>query len=164
MTVSLRERVLAEAFARLQTLSGQGAGSVHRLAFAKIPEAELPAVVLVDGAETRPAPQQQSDAGTPDFDMRIGVLVVVRGQQDADVAPLLTAWRALVIAALAADRTTGLPETSFGGLLQWLTIVQSEPPSATSEQEASLPQAAQLHLFSAARPEAEMNAFLQSGF
>jgi hypothetical protein len=129
----------------------------------------MPAIVLVSGGESRPAPQQQSDAGTPDFDMKIGVMVVVRadtgsGQGDDDVDGLLEEWRGKVIAALATDRATGLPEPTFGGLLQWLTITDTQPASPTSEAEAALPQAAQLHLFSAARPEAETDAFQQSGF
>lgn len=154
--------MLAEVFARLQTVTG--AGSVHRLAFAKIPEGDLPALVQVDGAEVRPTPGQQSDAGTPDFDMRFGVLILVEGQDDASVPALLTSWRAKVIDALARDRTSGEPELGFGGLLQWVTCTGADAPAPASEAEAALPRASQLLHFAAARPEAEMNPWLQAGF
>jgi hypothetical protein len=156
--------VLAEAYARLQTITG--AGSILRLAFRKTLETELPSIRLLDGAETRPTPGQDSGAqgGTPDYDMRFAVEIVVRSETDDLVGPALNGWRDEVIDALGRDRTTGLLEPSFGGLLQWATCTGCTSPEPPGQGEPTLPEAAFLVHFAAARPEAELNPFLQAGF
>jgi hypothetical protein len=121
--------VLAEAYARLQTIAG--AGSILRLAFRKTLETELPSIRLLDGAETRPTPGQDSGAegGTPPYEMRFAVEIVVRSETDDLVGTDLNRWRDEVIDALGRDRTTGLLEPSFGGLLQWAPAPAARAPS-----------------------------------
>jgi hypothetical protein len=156
--------VLVEAYARLQTIGG--AGSILRLAFRKTLETELPSIRLLDGAENRLTPSQDSGAegGAPPFEMRFAVEIVVRSATDDLVGTDLNRWRDEVELALGRDRTTGFPETTFGGLLQWATCTGCTSPEPPGQGEPTLPEAAFLVHFAAARPEAEMNPFLQSGF
>lgn len=155
--------MLAEVKARLDTLSGQGAASVRRLPYGKLGESQLPSIQLLDGDETRPPPDRNDDeVGAPYYRMHFGVMLVVEADDEVDIPPLLTTWRAKAIAALAADRTTGLQETTLGGLVLWLTCVQTDQPQPAQAPAGAI--AGQLLHFNAARPEAEMNAFLQSGF
>ena len=156
--------MLAEAYARLQTI--QGAGSVLRLAFRKTLEAELPSIRLLDGAENRLTPGQDSsgEGGTPPYDMRFAVEIVVRSDTDDQVGTDLNGWRDEVIDALGRDSATGLYEPSFGGLLQWATCTGCTSPEPPGQGEPTLPEAAFLVHFAAARPEAELNPRLQAGF
>jgi hypothetical protein len=156
--------VLAEAYARLQTIGS--AGSVLRLAFRKTLETELPSLRLLDGAEDRLTPGQDSsgEGGAPPYIMKFAVEIVVRSDTDDLVGADLNRWRDEVVFALGRDPVSGSPEPTFGRLLQWATCTGCTSPEPPGQGEPTLPEAAFLVHFAAARPEAELDPWLQAGF
>jgi hypothetical protein len=133
LTTGLRERVLVEAYARLQTIGG--AGSILRLAFRKTLETELPSIRLLDGAENRLTPGQDSGAegGAPPYEMRFAVEIVVRSDTDDLVGTDLNRWRDEVIA-----RARPRPDDG--------------PPGADLRRPAAVGDLHRLHESRAARP------------
>jgi hypothetical protein len=148
---SLRKLVQLAVLARIRDAAIPGVRTVQRMAYARLPEGGLPAVILVPGAETAPLPGEHESVNQVNVTMRMGVVIIARDEDDEDLSDTLEDLHAAVRDAVAG---VGLDPT-LGGLVDWLVYAGCEPDAPVSASEAATATASRLVHFAALRPEAD---------
>lgn len=101
MALTVRENILAAAYATLQAVSGV---SAFRNLTSLAPESEFPAVVLFDGGES---PGDVSPGGTNFLTLQLELELWVTANDENALGPALNDLLAKVSAAMFADVTHG---------------------------------------------------------
>ncbi len=101
MTLTVRERILADLFAAIDAVPAVAAFRNRRR---PVEPARLPALVVTDGDHGE---ADRSLTQAEMFELRVSIEGLVRDTTDAAVGPAVNALYGLALAAVMADRTRG---------------------------------------------------------